>query len=343
MTINRGNKNKISAISDTSTVNPDLAMPSDFIKKINNQVAEQLNTGVIVLNASLNIVMWNHFMVAHSDKSPESVIGRSIFEIFTDLPQSWLKRKISSVLQLNTPSFCSWQQRQYVFKLRHTRPITTDFQFMAQNCTFLPIDIDNAADHICILIEDATDACYYQGQLRKTLDELALMNRFDGLIQIYNRKYWQETLEQEHATAHRCKKELTLIMFDLDHFKRLNDTYGHQGGDKVLIDVGAAVKALLRTEDVFGRYGGEEFAIILPETDVKGAMILAERICQNLANTPLAYKDKMINISVSIGVSSLDLNDNNYEKLIADADLALYAAKSKGRNQVCLSPNSKLS
>lgn len=329
--------NSIELTNQIDDLKPVSKVTGKMAKQITNQVANQLNTGVIVLNASFHIVMWNRFLEVHGDKSSASVIGQSIFDVFCELPQRWLTRKLSSVLQLNTPSFCSWQQRHHLFELPHTRPITTDSQFMAQNCTFLPIEIDGRVDHICILIEDVTDVCHYQGQLQKTLDELALMSSIDGLTQIYNRKHWQDSLEQEYAKARRHNKELTLIMFDLDHFKLLNDTYGHQGGDKVLIDVSKIVKSLLRIGDVFGRYGGEEFAIVLPETNKQGAMELAERICKKLATTPLSFQGKSINISVSIGVSSLNAAGDSYEDLIANADLALYQAKSKGRNQVCLS------
>jgi diguanylate cyclase (GGDEF)-like protein len=207
---------------------------------------------------------------------------------------------------------------------------------MAQNCTFLPIEIDGNVDHLCILIEDVTDVYHYQSQLQKALDELAIMSRIDGLTQIYNRKHWQESLEQEHAKALRHDNNLSLIMFDLDHFKKLNDTYGHQGGDKVLIEISKTVKSLLRMGDIFGRYGGEEFAIVLPETNDKGAMELAERICKVLAKTPLSFKENKVNVSVSIGVSTLTDPTSTYEDMIANADLALYQAKSNGRNQVCL-------
>ena len=314
--------------------NDNIELTEKMVKQINVQVAGQLNTGVIVLDKNFNIVMWNRFLEIHGDKSSASVVGQSLFNIFAELPQRWLTRKLSAVLQLNTPGFCSWQQRHHLFELPHTRPITTDSEFMAQNCTFLPIEIDGVIDHICILIEDVTDVCHYQGQLQKALDELALMNRIDGLTQIYNRKHWQESLEQEHAKAHRHDNHLSLIMFDLDHFKKLNDTYGHQGGDKVLIEVSKSVKSLLRIGDIFGRYGGEEFAIVLPETNEQGAMELAERICQILAKTSFTFKENRINISVSIGVSSIN-DKSNYEDMITDADLALYQAKSNGRNQVC--------
>jgi len=308
------------------------------LEQINSQITNQLNSGVLVLDADFNIVLWNRFLQVHTDKVSDNIIGQSIFSAFPELPQRWLSRKLSSVLELNTPSFCSWQQRHHLFELPHTRPITTDSEFMAQNCTFLPIETDTKNRHICILIEDVTDACHYQMQLQKTLAEIAQISRIDGLTQIYNRKHWQDSLEQEYAKARRHDKKLSLIMLDLDHFKLLNDNYGHQGGDKVLIEVSALISALLRVEDTFGRYGGEEFAIILPETDSAGAIELAHRICRIIATTPLIYNDQGINVTVSLGVAQLSSKESNYEELITRADSALYEAKLKGRNQVCSAP-----
>jgi diguanylate cyclase (GGDEF)-like protein len=312
-----------------------IELPRDVVSLITNQISAQLNTGVLVVDINFNIVMWNRFIQVHADKSTKQVVGRLIFDVFPELPQRWLRRKFSSVLQLRTPSFCSWEQRHHLFELPHTRPITTDSEFMAQNCTFLPVETSGEVNYICILIEDVTDVCHYQGQLQKTLKELALISRIDGLTQIFNRRHWQESLEQEYAKARRHNKNLSLIMLDLDHFKKLNDTYGHQGGDKVLIDVTQTIKSLLRIEDVFGRYGGEEFAIVLPETDLNGALDLAKRICETVAKTSISFQENTIQISISVGVSQLRSGDTSYEKLISNADEALYQAKANGRNQVC--------
>jgi diguanylate cyclase (GGDEF)-like protein len=304
------------------------------LKQINIQIANQLNTGLLVLDANLNIVIWNRFIQIHAEKIADDIIGQSIFSTFPELPKGWLSRKLNTVLQLNTPSFCSWQQRHHLFELPHTRPITTDSEFMAQNCTFLPIETDQGKKNICILIEDVTDVCHYQGQLQKALNELKQMSRIDGLTQIYNRKYWQESLEQEYAKARRHKKSLSLIMLDLDHFKSLNDNYGHQCGDAVLMHVSAKVSELLRLEDTFGRYGGEEFAIILPETSITGAVNAASRICEHIANLSCNYHGQTIKVTASLGVAQASSEASSYEELITCADKALYQAKANGRNQV---------
>ncbi|TPH15035.1 sensor domain-containing diguanylate cyclase [Litorilituus lipolyticus] len=313
-----------------------------FAEKLSSKITDQLNTGILILDTDFNIVMWNSFLEVHSTKVSNDIIGKNVFEVFSELPERWLSRKLSSVLQLGTPNFCSWEQRRHLFELPHTRPITTDCEFMAQNCTFLPMEESGKIEYISILIEDATDVCHYQGQLQKALDKLALMSRIDGLTQIYNRKHWQESLEQEFAKARRHDKALSLIMFDLDNFKQLNDHYGHQGGDQVLIEISKTIGNLLRVEDVFGRYGGEEFAVILPETSILGAIELAERICQTVANTPIKFKESNIIATVSIGVAQLTERDSHFESLIMHADDALYIAKNNGRNQVCSGSDNEL-
>ena len=299
-------------------------------------ITNQLNTGVLILDLDFNIVIWNRFLEVHANKRAEHVIGQSLFQVFPELPRRWFERKIASVIQLKSPSFCSWEQRHHLFELPHTRPITTDSYYMAQNCTFLPIAPNDQIEHVCILVEDATDVCHYQGMLKKTMEDLELANRIDGLTQVYNRKYWEESLAHEFDRAHRYQHELALIMFDLDHFKKFNDENGHQCGDMVLIEVAKCIKPLLRSCDVFGRYGGEEFAIILPETGMTGAADAAERIRQVISTNPFEYQSVSLCVSVSVGVSVFEAGTRRYEDLIGHADRALYQAKSSGRNRTCL-------
>jgi diguanylate cyclase (GGDEF)-like protein len=311
-----------------------------LLEKYSKTITNKLNTGVLLLDSQLNIVMWNRFLEIHTNKKPEKVIGESVFSIFPELPKRWFERKVSGVIQLKTPSFCSWEQRHHLFELPHTRPITTGSDFMAQNCTFFPLEEDDAAGFVCILIEDVTDVCYYQTMLNKAMQELELANRIDGLTQIFNRKHWEGCLEQEFSRARRYAHPLSLIMLDLDHFKLLNDTYGHQGGDKVLIEISNLVTSLLRLGDIFGRYGGEEFAVILPETNLQGAAEVAERLRKKISELSILFSEKTITTSISIGVAEMSKDDNNYEDLISNADVALYRAKSSGRDRLCLAKES---
>ena len=302
-----------------------------------NPVMSRLNSGVIVIDDEYRILYLNHFIERHASLQLSAVEHQSLFEVFPDLPEAWLKRKLMSVLDLQSPAFSSWEQRQYVFKLPHLRPITSSSQFMAQNCTMLPMtDATTQQHYICILIEDATDAFVYQQHLSKTLIELEKANRQDGLTKVLNRRYWEEQLKQEIHRAQRYQHPLSLMLFDLDKFKDLNDKYGHLGGDFVLIELSSFIGSLLRDSDLLGRYGGEEFAIVLPDTPLQGAMEVAERIRKAVSDHPMLFNQQTIRATISMGVAELDPQIHLlHDDLIREADIALYNAKRSGRNRVC--------
>lgn len=304
---------------------------------LSHPILTRLNSGVIVIDDEYRIVFLNHFIERHASIALAEVTQQSLFEVFPDLPEAWLKRKLMSVLDLQSPAFSSWEQRQYIFKLPHLRPITSTSQYMAQNCTMLPLLGEATKQNfICILVEDATDAFVYQQHLSKTLIELEKANRQDGLTKVLNRRYWEEQLKQEIHRAQRYQHPLSLILFDLDKFKDLNDKYGHLGGDFVLIELSSLIGSLLRDSDLLGRYGGEEFGIVLPDTNGQGAMDVAERIRKAIADHPMLFNQQTIRVTLSIGVAELDpTNHLLHDDLIREADMALYDAKRTGRNRVC--------
>jgi diguanylate cyclase (GGDEF)-like protein len=161
----------------------------------------------------------------------------------------------------------------------------------------------------------------------------------DELTQIYNRRYFHTRLDQEVSRSKRYDHPLSLMMLDIDHFKRVNDVYGHQIGDDVLAGLAAIIKSTTRKMDVVVRYGGEEIAVILPETDGSGAVLNAEKIRHNIEKHVFeVLNGKILQVTVSVGVSCLEQIANNEEdkakKLIKIADDALYQAKKSGRNQV---------
>lgn len=301
---------------------------------LSGPLLQQLNSGVILLNNQLQIVYINPYICRRADIQLELVQGKDLFSVFTDAPKAWLSRKLNSVLSLQSPAFSSWEQRQYLFKLPHLRPVSSANQYMAQNCNMLPLTEPRTGEQfVCLLIEDATDAYVYQSQLQQSNLQLLQVNRLDGLTGVLNRNYWQQQLEVEVQRAGRYQHPLSLLFFDLDKFKRLNDDYGHQAGDIVLIEVAKLIGSLLRETDLFGRYGGEEFAIILPDTPLQGAIEVAKRICRRVAATPIEYQQQQLMTSVSVGVSQFS-TAVTADELIQHADLALYQAKRNGRNQV---------
>jgi two-component system cell cycle response regulator len=161
----------------------------------------------------------------------------------------------------------------------------------------------------------------------------------DPLTGIHNKRFLQERLEHEVAFAARHDVELSLMMFDLDHFKQVNDTYGHPVGDTVLVEIARRVHNTLRSEDVFARFGGEEFVVLMRGTPIKEAKRAAERILQAIREKPIQAEQHNIQVTVSIGVASYNPDQNmSASSLLASADLLLYEAKGQGRDRlVCIS------
>lgn len=157
----------------------------------------------------------------------------------------------------------------------------------------------------------------------------------DGLTELYNHRYFQDTLRKQIDSARRYEQKFSLIILDIDFFKKFNDKYGHQVGDEVLRTVSKILRKNTRTTDYVCRYGGEEMSIILPQTSKKEALINAQRICDAVAQTPLKISNnEEVRITISLGVSTFPENGDSPQKLIEYADQALYSAKENGRNQV---------
>jgi len=160
----------------------------------------------------------------------------------------------------------------------------------------------------------------------------------DPLTGLYNRRYLEETLEREIRRAVRAEQSLGILMLDLDHFKKVNDTYGHDAGDTVLRDAGAFLTKSVRVEDTVCRFGGEEFVIVLPTADAEAARSRAERIRSKLRELVVMHQGQSLGrITVSIGVAELPVNGTTAADLLAAADAALYRAKRNGRDQVVVS------
>lgn len=171
-------------------------------------------------------------------------------------------------------------------------------------------------------------------ELNDAVKRMAEMTIRDELTGLYNRRYFMEALERETSRTVRYDTQLVLCMLDLDHFKTINDTFGHPAGDEVLSTIGAMIQEDVRFSDMVCRYGGEEFAVILPNTDLENAYAACERFRERVAEHPFSYKDERIRLTVSIGMASLEnLTEGTAEELVNMADKALYAAKEKGRNR----------
>ncbi|GAA3932411.1 DUF484 family protein [Litoribacillus peritrichatus] len=174
------------------------------------------------------------------------------------------------------------------------------------------------------------------------MEQVRQLSLIDGLTGVCNRRAFDDIIIQETSSAVRHQRQLSCLFIDIDHFKRINDHYGHQVGDEALKQLSAQVKPLLRRSDHLARYGGEEFAIVLPETDLQHANLIAERIRKNIAESEFSMLGQQLKMTLSIGVASLNgstaekLNiEDTAHQLIKSADEQVYEAKKTGRNRVC--------
>lgn len=182
---------------------------------------------------------------------------------------------------------------------------------------------------------------YFIAQIIDITERMELLSQLeqqahqDYLTGLYNRRFFISQGEREVSLAQRFKQPLTLLMLDIDHFKLVNDTYGHKIGDIVLKNLSILLKNKLRAIDIIGRLGGEEFAIILPKTSLIEARYTAERLREYIIETPVKIDNKAISYTISIGIAVLNDQDSTIDQLLSKADSALYQAKREGRNKVC--------
>jgi diguanylate cyclase (GGDEF)-like protein len=173
---------------------------------------------------------------------------------------------------------------------------------------------------------------FFIRQIDRQNGELKQLSVRDYLTGIYNRMGFMKLSEHELSVAKRYKKPFSLVMFDLDYFKDVNDTYGHDTGDKLLSEITGVVSDRIRSSDLFGRWGGEEFVIAIPEQDIDGAQSLAEELRDDISKTTFAGK---LNITASFGITELSGNET-FDELVIQADKALYQSKDAGRNCVSI-------
>ena len=234
---------------------------------------------------------------------------------------------------LKNRAFISWEQRPYVFKFKNYRPITGRADFMYQNVTLLPLaSLTGQITHISVIIYDVTDIAINKLQLKAANEQLQRLSQTDGLTQLYNRRHWQECLDHEYDLHARYSDITSLVLLDIDNFKHINDSYGHLVGDKVIQHIAHLLSQSLRETDCAGRYGGEEFAVILPKTSGTDAIKFAERLREKIASSVIVYENLKITITVSLGVSEIGPHITSSSNWISCADKALYEAKEKGRN-----------
>jgi len=295
---------------------------------------QTIDVGLVVLDSDFRVMVWNSFMENHSGVSPAIIKDKILFDIFPSIPQKWFRQKAESVFLLKSSTFTVWEQRPYLFKFKNYRPITGSADYMYQNITLIPLlSADNEVRQFGVLIYDVTDIAVNKIKLEQANNKLAFLSKTDHLTQLNNRGAWEESLQREYNRSRRSKLKCCVVMFDIDHFKNVNDTYGHQAGDEVIRRTSALLKDTMRNTDIAGRYGGEEFGVILVDTDAENALIFTERLRQRIENEVIEHETLKIKITISLGISALSDDCDTYQSWLEQSDKALYICKESGKNQ----------
>ena len=303
------------------------------------EMLHTIDVGLVVLDRQYQIQIWNGFMENHSGLLPREVKGKLLFDLFDEIPEDWFRRKAESVFLLKNKAFTIWEQRPYLFKFENYRPITGTADYMYQNTSFIPLmSATGDVTHLCLIVYDVTDNAVNKQDLEQANLELAVLSQTDGLTQLFNRTHWEFCLQGEYKRWTRSRHASCLVMLDIDHFKSVNDNYGHMVGDEVIKHLSGLIRHHVRETDISGRYGGEEFAILLADTPIENAKVFAERLRSEVEEAIIKYNDFELKYTISLGLAEIEPCINTYEAWIECADSALYKAKESGRNQVYLHP-----
>lgn len=301
-------------------------------------IANLLTIGVIMVDRRFSIVLWNRFMELNSNIGADELLGKNLFDAFPEINRNWLEKKVKSCMILKTPSFSSWRQRPYLIRFKPSSTLSGSVEFMYQDVSIFPIrDQEGTMQGACIAIHDMTELAEQTRLLEQAMDQavdLEESSQRDGLTGLYNRRFFDEQITQEMLRARRYNWPLALAMLDIDNFKQVNDTYGHAAGDVVLRTVSARLQGLLRASDTLCRYGGEEYALILPHITKGNSRFLLDRLRKAVAEDVIELEEgARVAVTVSVGIAELE-DGLSAGALIRNADGALYASKHAGRNCV---------
>ena len=279
------------------------------IPVMRDRVVEQLKDPVLVISHNGNIIDANQS--AHTAwMKGRTILDQPIESLVEHLPLEHIR---------NTEENSELTIDQHIFEVAAT-----------------PLDNTNEQSDIALVFRDVTERRRSEHKLREVTDELERMAHTDALTNLFNRRYFMQRLNEEFERVTRHGSALSVLVYDLDHFKKVNDTFGHDIGDRVLISVSQVTNQIKRITDVACRLGGEEFALLLPETDRQGAIKLAQRLRSGIEQFPYSELLKQeVKVTASVGVATVSQKIKEPNAILKTADRALYRAKNGGRNMVC--------
>lgn len=298
------------------------------------QALDTIDVGLLVLDVNYDVCLWNSFMQNYSGVSSNEIMHRNLFDVIRELPEAWIKAKVDAAVKLNTRTFSRWEDRAYVFNFTNYSPYSSQISTMYQNMVVTPLmSLKGNVSHVCIMIQDVSDIAKNKLYLEQSNQHLSTISRMDGLTQLLNRAYWESLLVKKHDKMLTIEGDASLVIFDIDHFKQVNDTYGHAAGDDVIRKTSEILRKTARATDHCGRYGGEEFTVLLPNTTVDQARYFAERLRKRIEAEVVSTDAGEIKYTISLGVCAFDKRFQTHAEWLEHADKALYQSKEQGRNK----------
>jgi diguanylate cyclase (GGDEF)-like protein len=315
--------------------------------------------GQFILRRNHVVLFWNRCLEAWTGVPREKIVGSCILDHFPHLGAPKYASRIAEIFNGGPPTVFSSQLHRYIIpaplpggKFRFQYTVVTavpgadgesfDAMFAIQDVTSLTEAIGNHRLALNQAMAETEERRKAEAKLVIHARELERLNGIleersirDGLTGLFNHRYFYEILHRDYNLAERNDADMAVVLLDLDHFKSINDTYGHPCGDAILRETAALLQGLVRKTDLVARYGGEEFAIILPDTGLDGAKVTAEHVRHGIEKHVFHKKKKTIQITASIGLAARRAHrTSSPEELVSSADQALYRAKSSGRNQI---------
>lgn len=314
------NENLRKEVSDRTRTEEDLTRSESFL----GTIFDSINDPFSIVDRDFRIVKVNEVYSRVRNKTTRDLIGRKCFEALQEREGVCEDCVVDKTFRSADPcakeKFVTYPDGSALWFEIYTYPI---------------FDGSGSVSHVIEYTRDITDRKKTDEENRQLIKKLNYLSTTDSLTGLFNRRTLNDILSHELDRATRYASELSLLLCDIDRFKKINDTYGHTAGDRALRAVSDTLKRSLRKADILGRYGGDEFMIILPETSLRGAKSLAEKIRAAVNELELELPDaKRIKPSVSIGVAGCCMPAEDIDSIVARADVALYASKRAGRNKI---------
>jgi diguanylate cyclase (GGDEF)-like protein/PAS domain S-box-containing protein len=289
-----------------------------------NTIFDSIRDPFCIFDKDFRIVRVNDAYAEMKNKETKELIGRKCHEVLYGSTDICPDCVVDKTFQSSDP--CAKEKH---FTLSDGSDIWVEMY------TYPILDEEGRVSHTIEYTRNITDRKEAEDEKRHIISRLEHLSNTDSLTGLLNRRALTDSLNYEIDRAKRYFSELSLILCDIDNFKEINDTYGHEAGDRALQTISSLLKTILRKTDIAGRHGGDEFMLILPETSIKGAENLADKLLSSVRGTSLPLKnDRSIRLSMSIGISGLEAGTDSTDTFMKRADEAMYASKQAGRDRI---------